>query len=117
MLDDATREWPERAVASILCGGRKTFPQILVQDEDVHLKVGETTIRYGYFVERTFWRENPVPRATLIHAGAFPREGPVEKITELHGRGAEPQYDLVIEFNGDGSIRYLSDKRTAQELD
>jgi hypothetical protein len=65
--------------------------------------------RLGYFGGNTFFRENPVPR-TLRRYGVSVREGRV-------GEGSEPQYDLRITFNDDGSVRHISDNRASMEAE
>jgi hypothetical protein len=105
-------------IGRLLSAGWGPFPKILLSDEDVHLQRQDgRTVRYGYFTGRTFFRENPLPRSMKLHAGAYPREGIVEQITEVKGRGAEPQYDMVIQFDFNGNIAYVNDKRTVQELE
>lgn len=65
------------------------------------------TIRVGYFHGNIFWRENPISRSRALHGWEWKRplkEGSVSV-------DSEPQYDLVIHFNFDGSVRYLKDER------
>jgi hypothetical protein len=73
---------------------------------DVHI---DGKIRYGYFGGNTFFRENPVARA--LRRRAIPiREGGVSDTNET-------QYDLVIDFDENGEVIYISDKRTSFEID
>lgn len=69
-----------------------------------------TSFRYGYFQDWGFFRENPVCRSLREHG--FP-------ISEQDvGFMSEPQYDMFIEFRSrHGDVVYLSDKRTAYEVD
>lgn len=54
-------------------------------------------------------RENPVSRA-LGRTGMSVKEGCV-------GQHSEPQYDMRIAFNVDGSIGHISDQRSMMEAD
>lgn len=65
--------------------------------------------RYGYFDGNVFFRENPI-RRTLRANGVSTKEGWV-------GEKSEPQYDLIIRFNHDGTIGDISDNRTCMEAE
>jgi len=63
--------------------------------------------RLGYFDGNMFTRENPVTR-TLRRYKVEVREGVV-------GNHEEPQYDLHIDFNDDGTVKDIGDNRASME--
>ena len=87
-----------------------SYPDEETRNFDVHVRTRSGRVfRLGYFNDNDFTRENPITR-TLRHHGVQVREGAV-------GQGSEPQYDLFIEFNDNGTIRYMHDNRASMEAD
>jgi len=76
----------------------------------VNESTGKGLFRLGYCAGFTFWRENPIPRALWIHSKKGASEGVVSP-------GYEPQYDMVIDFDVNGVIKFISDNRTYQEAE
>jgi hypothetical protein len=93
---------PSRLMAYPRDEERETF--------DVHVFTDSGgRFRLGYFSGNAFFRENPIMR-TLRRYGVSVREGAV-------GEGTEPQYDLRITFNDDGTVFSISDNRASMEAE
>ena len=119
MTDDAT---PQRIgwLYQILGGGPTCMPKLEASGQDVFMRGPKGSLRYGYFSGNMFFRENPVPRSGFRHledSGTYELMEPRLKERLVKWGVSEPQYDMVIQFNPDGTIAWVKDSRTCQEVD